>query len=159
MKKTIYVETSVVSYYTGRPSRDVRVAGHQEATRDLWPRLCAEFETYISAIVYEEAARGDADQAEKRLQAIRPFKMLDVDERARTLAERILSARAVPEQYPEDALHIAIAAVNGIHVLLTWNFAHLNNPFTRMTVREEVESAGYLCPEICSPDELLESDR
>lgn len=157
MKKTVYVETTVVSYFTARPSRDLMVAGHQEATRELWPRLESEFETYISAIVYEEAARGDADQAQMRLRAIQQFAMLDVDEEARALAEQILSGKAVSQAYPEDALHIAIAAVNGIHILLTWNFAHLNNPFTRMVVRQVVENAGYECPEICSPDELLES--
>jgi predicted nucleic acid-binding protein len=159
MKKTIYIETTVVSYYTGRPSRDLMVAGHQEATRELWPRLAREFETYISALVHEEAAQGDPDQAEKRLQAIRQFSMLDVDEQAQALAESIIADRAVPREYPEDALHIAIAAVNGIQLLLTWNFAHLNNPFTRVMVRQVVENAGYECPEICSPDELLESDQ
>ena len=41
-------------------------------------------------------------------------------------------------------------------IFVTWNFAHLNNPFTRMTVRQIVENAGYQCPEVCSPDELLE---
>lgn len=159
MKKTIYIETTVVSYYTGRPSRDLMVAGHQEATRELWPRLAREFETYISALVHEEAAQGDPDQAEKRLQAIRQFSMLDVDEQAQALAESIIADSAVPREYPEDALHIAIAAVNGIQLLLTWNFAHLNNPFTRVMVRQVVENAGYECPEICSPDELLESDQ
>jgi hypothetical protein len=63
------------------------------------------------------------------------------------------------QEYPEDALHIAVAAVNGIDVLVTWNFAHLNNPFTRMMVRHLVENAGYRCPELCSPDELLEAIR
>ena len=41
----------------------------------------------------------------------------------------------------------------------TWNFAHLNNPFTRIVVREIVQNEGYLCPEICSPEELLEVDQ
>ena len=42
--------------------------------------------------------------------------------------------------------------------LLTWNFSHINNPFTRMRIRESVEKAGCGCPEICSPDELLGDD-
>jgi len=159
MKKTVYVETSVASYYTGRPSRDLVIAGRQEATRDLWPRLTSEFETYISALVHAEAGRGDAGQAEKRLQAIARFPMLDIDEEARVLAETIIAGKAIPEEYPEDALHVAVAAVNGIQVLVTWNFTHLNNPFTRMMVRQVVQNAGYECPEICSPDELLESGK
>ena len=158
MKRTLYIETTVVSYFTARPSRDLLVAGHQEATRELWPSLATVYDTYVSALVYEEAARGDAEQAARRLAAIKPFRMLDVDEDARTLAERIVAGKGVPREYPEDALHIAVAAVNGIAAVVTWNFAHLSNPFTRMMVRQIVENEGYACPEICSPEELLESE-
>jgi predicted nucleic acid-binding protein len=159
MKKRVYVETTVVSYLTARPSRDVMIAGHQEATRDLWPKLASDFETYVSALVHDEAGHGDPEQARKRLEAIAPFPMVEIDDEARALAEEIIDGRAIPEEYPEDALHVAVAAVNGMDVLVTWNFTHLNNPFTRMMIRQAVENAGYECPEICSPDELLESDR
>jgi hypothetical protein len=109
--------------------------------------------------VFEEAGKGDPGQAHMRLAAIESFPMLDVDEEARFLAEKIILRKAVPAEYPEDALHIAIAAVNGAEVILTWNFAHLNNPFTRKLVRQVVEGEGYECPEICSPEELLEADK
>ncbi len=117
----------------------------------------SEYESYVSALVREEAGKGDEDQAGLRLQAIKAFKVLDANEAARTLAMRIVADHGIPDEYPEDALHIAVAALNGIDVLITWNFAHLNNPFTRMMVRQTVENAGYQCPEICSPDELLEA--
>ena len=158
MKKRVYVETTVVSYFTARPSRDIIVAGHQETTRDLWPELTAKYETYISAMVYEETGKGDQDQARMRLAAIEAFPMLDINEDAESLAEQIMVGRGIPADYPEDALHIAVAAANGMDVLVTWNFAHLNNPFTRRAVRRIVEREGYVCPEICSPQELLEVD-
>ena len=85
--------------------------------------------------------------------------MLDIDKEARTLAEKIIAKRGIPAEYPEDALHIAVAAVNGIEVVITWNIGHLNNPFTRKMVRQIVEGEGYGCPEICSPEELLEVDK
>jgi len=156
MKKRVYIETTVVSYFTARSTRDLIIAAHQEATRELWPKLATDFDTYISALVYEEAGRGDTEQARKRLEAIRPFDMLDVDSEAQTLADKLVAEKAIPAQNPEDAAHIAVAAVNGIQVLVTWNFAHINNPFTRMMIRQVVENEGYQCPEICSPDELLE---
>jgi len=159
MEKSVYLETTVVSYYTARPSRDVVIAARQEATRDLWPKLLAEYESYISALVWEEARKGDEELAALRLQALQSFLVLDADEAVQTLASKIIEGRGIPEEYPEDALHIALAAVNGMDVLVTWNFAHLNNPFTRMMVRQIVENAGYQCPEICSPDELLEAVR
>ncbi len=159
MKRKLYMETTVLSYFTARPSRDLLVAGHQEATRELWPSLTRDYDTYVSALVYEEAARGDAGQAAKRLAAIKPFRMLDIDKDARMLAKKIVADKGIPSEYPEDALHIAVAAINGIAVVVTWNFAHLSNPFTRMIVRQVVENQGYTCPEICSPEELLEADK
>ena len=159
MKKRVYIETTVVSYLTARPSRDIMVAGHQEATRDLWPDLIAKYETFISALVFEEARKGDPDQARLRLEAIKPFPMLDIEDEVSLLAEKIMDGRGIPPDYPEDALHIAVAAVNGIEVVITWNFAHLNNPFTRKAIRRIVEDEGYACPEICSPEELLEVNK
>lgn len=159
MKKRIYIETSVVSYFTARPSRDIIIAGHQEATRELWPEFANKYETYISALVYDEAGKGDQSQAKMRLAAIEPFPMLDIDDEAKSLAEKIIAQRGIPAKYPEDALHIAVASVNGIEVVVTWNFAHLNNPFTRRAVRRIVEDERYICPEICSPEELLEVNK
>lgn len=159
MKKRLYLETTVVSYLTARPSRDIMIAGHQDATREVWPQLSGKYETYISALVLQEGGKGDSNQARLRLASVEDFPVLDIDEEARSLAEKIIVRRAVPAEYPEDALHIAVAAVNGMEVILTWNFAHLNNPFTRRKVRQVVEGEGYECPEICSPEELLEADK
>lgn len=156
--ESIYIETTVVSYFTSRPSRDVITAARQESTRALWPRLISDYESYVSALVLEEAGQGDEDQIQKRLQAVKSFKVLDTDDAARVLAEKIIKGHGIPKKYPEDAIHIAVAAVNGIDVLITWNIAHMNNPFTRALVRRIVEEAGYRCPEICSPDELLEAE-
>jgi hypothetical protein len=156
--KSVYVDTTVVSYFTARPSRDVIIAARQESTRALWPKLFSEYESYVSVLVLEEAGKGDEDQAVLRLQAIKSLQVLAINEQARMLAFKILENHGIPEEYPEDAFHISIAAVNGMDVLVTWNIAHMNNPFTRMMVRQIVENAGYQCPEICSPDELLEAE-
>jgi len=159
VKKKIYIETTVVSYLTATPSRDILIAGHQEATRELWTKLSSRYETFVSALVVQEAGRGDANQAQLRLSAIFKFPLLDIDDEAQSLAEKIITKKGIPFEYPEDALHIAVAAVNGIDVIITWNFAHLNNPFTRKKVRNIVEAEGYSCPEVCSPEELLEVER
>lgn len=159
MKKQIYIETTVVSYLTAKPSRDIMVAGHQAATREFWANISSRYEIYISALVFQEAGRGDTDQAQMRLKAIAGFPLLDIDKDARSLAEKIITKKGVPIEYPEDALHIAVAAVNGIEIIVTWNFAHLNNPFTRKKVRDIVEAEGFYCPEICSPEELMEVEK
>ncbi len=159
MKQRLYIETSVVSYLAARPSRDLLIAARQAATAELWSKLLSSALTgYVSPLVHQEAQRGDQEQARKRLDALSSLAVLDIDQEAQTLAERILSAKAIPAEYPDDALHMAVAAVNGMDVLITWNFAHLNNPIARMRIRQIVEDNGYQCPEVCSPEELLEMD-
>ncbi len=155
MARSVYIETSVVSYCVGSRSKDPVVAGHQAATRKLWPLLLTQYEAFVSALVIAEARRGDLAQSEKRLAAIHGFPVLDIDAASSQLARVLVEANAIPEEHPADALHIAVAATNGIDVLVTWNFAHINNPFTRMRIRETVENGGFECPEIGSPDELL----
>lgn len=155
VKIKVYIETTVVSYYAAPFSRDLVIAGHQQATRDFWMKTGQDFEAYISALVIKEAERGDNVQAKKRLDAIASFPILEIDSEAESLAGRIVAGGGISDKFPEDALHIAVATVNGINAVVTWNFAHLNNPFTRMMIRQIVENEGYTCPEIVSPDELL----
>ncbi|WP_417914141.1 type II toxin-antitoxin system VapC family toxin [Candidatus Electronema sp. JM] len=155
--KKIYIETSVVSYYVSDRSENIRIAGHQISTIEMWNRLSA-FEVYISEAVIEESLKGDHRQSELRLEAIEDFNVLEVDNKSEELAVILLQKKAVPHNSPEDALHIAIAAVNEIDFILTWNFKHINNPFMRDKIRLTVESTGYKCPVICSPEELLGED-
>ena len=154
MRTRIYIETSVIGYLTSRPARNITRASHQAATRDLWDRL-EDFDVYISELVISESAKGDPEAAGLRLEALDGLDELAIDDEAKELARALLAGSAMPASFPEDALHIAVAAVNGMHVVVTWNFKHINNPFTRMMIRQIVENNGYACPEICSPEELL----
>jgi predicted nucleic acid-binding protein len=156
MTRSIYIETSVVSYLTSRGSRDLVISAHQEETRELWPRLLTEFESFVSALVYEEAKAGNKEAAKRRLEAIESLPFLQTSNQAEQLADSLVKEGAIPEKCPEDAMHIALAAINGIDVIVTWNFSHINNPFKRAHIRKIIERSGYLCPEICSPGDLLE---
>jgi predicted nucleic acid-binding protein len=155
MKPKAYIETSVISYLIGRTSRDVVIAGHQRTTQSFWRLLKKEVVPYVSALVVKEASKGDSAIAQKRQAAISSFAVLGTTPEAERLAQSIIDARGVPAEYPEDALHIAIAAISGMDFMVTWNFAHINNPFTKMMIRQVVENAGYECPEIVSPDAFL----
>ena len=153
MKQKVYIETSVISYLVARPSKNIVMAGHQVTTQDMW-NIINNYDIYISDIVIQEASKGDKKQSSLRLEAINSFKILEIDDESRDLAKALLIGKAIPEECPEDALHIAVAA-NGIDIIVTWNFKHINNPFTRMMIRQVVENNGYICPELCSPDEFL----
>src|SRR5258708_5834306 len=114
MAKKIYVETSIISYLTARPSRLVLTKAWQEVTREWWKRRSSEFELYVSAVVIAEARRGNAEAAQKRLQAISLLPDLEITPSAVRLAQRLVAAQALPEKALEDALHIAVAAVHGM---------------------------------------------
>jgi predicted nucleic acid-binding protein len=59
MQPKAYIETSVISYLTARPSRDALASGHQELTRQWWEHRRSRFELYVSELVVQEAGRGD----------------------------------------------------------------------------------------------------
>jgi len=155
MKRKVYIESSVVSYYTGRPSRDVVIAGRQQSTQDFWPLLSHDLVPHVSALVVKEAGEGDPEISRKRLDAIGRFSVLATTPDAERLAQKILDGHGIPKECPEDALHVAIATVAGMDFIVTWNFSHINNPFTTTMIRQIVENAGYECPEIVPPEAFL----
>ena len=154
MKPKVYLETSVVSYYTSRPSRDLVTAARQQVTREWWDESRSQFETYISALVFEESKVGDPTAAERRLEAIAGMPVLKLTDEAESLAIEFIKFGQIPAEYLEDALHIALATVNGMDFLLTWNFNHINNAIIKREIIKVAEKNDYECPLICSPDEL-----
>ncbi|MGR3318222.1 MAG: type II toxin-antitoxin system VapC family toxin [Candidatus Anammoxibacter sp.] len=149
------METSIVSYYTARPSRDLVIAARQEITHEVWPILQKQFKLYISALVIQEASHGDKEAAKKRLSALYGIPVLEISQETQDIAQTLISDNTIPPEYEKDALHIAVASINGIDFLLTWNFCHINNAFTRSKIVKSIEKQGYAPPEICSPEELL----
>lgn len=154
-KKKVYLETSIVSYYTARPNRDLIITARQEITHELWPILQKKYDLYVSALVIQEASRGDKEAANKRLQAISHIPVLEITEKVRTVAQKLMKEKAVSPEFEEDALHIAVASVNGMDFLLTWNFSHINNALKKSKIIIAIENRGFIPPEICSPEELL----
>ncbi len=154
IKPTVYIESSVISYLVSRPSRDVVIAGRQAISNDWWENHRHRFDLRISALVEEEISRGDSLAAQRRLTLIEDIPILVISEDAANLAKTLLAEGAVPENCKEDALHISIAAAQGADYLLTWNFKHINNAEMKSTIFRVVESCGYVCPQICSPEEL-----
>jgi predicted nucleic acid-binding protein len=156
MKPRIYIETSVISYLTSKPSRDLIIAANQQATQEWWGKNLAKVEVYISQMVVQEVSIGDDDAVSRRLQAIDGFPLLDITPQAVQLAEQLIAEKAIPRQAAEDALHIALATVNGMDYLLTWNFKHIANAVLRSKVEAVCRNHGFEPPIICAPFELME---
>jgi len=158
MKPKAYVETTVVSYLTAWPSRDIVVAGQQQITRDWWRNAANRFELVASELVINEASAGDPDAARARLAALESVTLLDAADEAIKLAERLIESGAIPEKKAEDAVHIAIAVSNGVEFLVTWNCRHIANATMRTQIERVCRSAGYEPAIICTPDELMEPE-
>ncbi|OQB39006.1 MAG: hypothetical protein BWY09_01199 [Candidatus Hydrogenedentes bacterium ADurb.Bin179] len=156
--QSVYIETSIISYMTARPSRDVRVAAWQQLTAQWWARERKRYELFASELVRAESAEGDQDAAQRRLEMQHDVPVLLVDEESETLAKRLIDAGGFPATSESDALHVAVAAVHGVDYLLTWNCRPINNAATKPIVRSICVLAGYRCPEICTPQELLLED-
>ena len=156
MLESVYIETSIISYLTARPSRNVVVAGIQELTRDWWANKRAHYDLYISESVLREISQGDITASQKRISAVTGISSLLIDEESKRLAGDILNGAKLSSKCLEDSLHIVIAAVNNIEYLLTWNCKHIANakiiPKVELVCREK----GYQCPRICTPQELME---
>ena len=154
MRPSVYVESSVIGYLASRPSRDVIVAARQAITHDWWNNHSDRFDLHISGLVEEEIGRGDDDAARRRMGWVAGISSLRISEQAIELAGRLLANGAIPAGSEEDALHLAIASAQGADYLLTWNFRHINNAERKSAITGVVESLGFACPQICSPEEL-----
>lgn len=155
MKARVYLETSVISYLTARPSRDVVSAGHQQVTLAWWERRRHDFEVVASHLVEQEVSSGNPEAATRRLAVLEGVPLLNVTEAANELAIAIVRGGLLPQAAFPDALHIATATVHEIDYLLTWNCAHIANAEILPRVASICESYGLTLPFICTPEELL----
>lgn len=154
MLPKVYLETSLVSYLTAWESGSVDVLAKQRSTKEWWESCQGRFEFFVSDVVLREARRGDDDAIQERLNILESLPVLKTSSAAENLAVRLVLFGAIPKVAADDAAHVAIAAVNRMNYLLTWNFRHLNNASKRAHIAKVCADAGFVGPEICTPEEL-----
>ena len=153
MKSTVYIETSIVSYLTARPSRDLVRAAHQRLTRSWW-KARYDFSLFVSELVLRELAAGDPKAAKRRRRVASSLPVLGVSDRHADLADAPVRGGVLPHATLVDAFHIALAAGHGMDYLLTWNCKHIANATTSSTIEMICRSEGFEPPIICTPEEL-----
>jgi len=154
----VYLETTVVSYLTAKPSRDVVAAGHQQSTRERWEDRRQNFRVVASQLVVREAGKGDMPAAQRRLGILKGLELLEITPEATTLARALIDDGVVPDTSLEDALHVSVAVVNGCKYLMTWNYRHLVGAGVRARIEAFCRDKGYEPAIICTPEELLEDE-
>ena len=159
MNSRVYIETTIFSYLTAWRSPQLVMAAHQEATRQWWDDERHHFDLFVSEAVIEEAAAGDPEAAQRRLDAIEGTPELQITNEVRDLAKSLIEHGQLPQKASLDALHIATATVNGMDYLLTWNCRHIANATLQTSMRSICEGFGYVLPTLCTPIELTEVPR
>jgi len=154
MRLRVYVGTTIPRYLTAWPSRDIIRLAEQQQTALWWARR-AEYELVGSELLLAECADGDPTAAAERLAAVADLPVLTQKPEAETLAAALVRQVPLPPNAVADAKHIALAAVHGIDLLVTWNCRHIANPVLRSRVEAVCRAAGFEPPTICTPAELL----
>jgi len=155
MGASVYIETSIVSYLTAHPSRDLVTAAHQQITHTWWQVHRSEFLIFASQVVLDESAAGDPQMASKRIEVLTNVPLLEITPEVADLAERLIMRLPLPPKAGADALHIALAAYHGMSFLLTWNCAHIANAVLRPKIEKICSGLGYSVPVLCTPEELI----
>jgi predicted nucleic acid-binding protein len=157
-QRQIYLETSVISYLTSRPSRDGVSAARQAMTHEWWETV-DKATVYVSDLCVQEISDGHPDAAAKRLALVADLQRTPEHAETNVLAERLMESGVVPRTEPEDAAHIAIATLLEFKYLVTWNFSHFVRPDAKFKVFKMLSNWGYEPPFFATPEELLEGAR
>ena len=156
MKPSVYIESTVVSYLTGRPSRDIIISAHQQITREWWDVALPKLDPFMSQFVISEIAMGDTEASRARLKIASHFPLLDLVPDVTALAGRYFKAIHIPEKARTDAFHLAMATWHGIDFMVSWNCTHIASGRVRNIVEQVNESLDLTTPTICTPEELME---
>ena len=152
---TLYIETSIVSYATAWPSKNMQVAALQLQARDWWNLERPTFELVTSQLTLDEASAGDQVAASERLKLLAGLPLMPISGDAKMLAGKILAGHMMPQKAAADALHVALAALAGVNYLLTLNCKHIANAHELPRVYRLLASEGLGGLLICTPAEFL----
>ena len=152
----VYIETTIPSYLTSKPSDDVVAAARQLITKDWWENESPSYDLYVSGVVRVECNKGDFHAAKKRISVLEGIPNLELNDEIALLAQKIFEKLSIPYKARDDALHIAIACFHDIDYLLSWNFKHIVNASMIRKLRNLIDQTDYTMPQICTPEELIQ---
>ncbi len=146
--RSVYLDTSVISALF-----DDRTPERKRFTEEFWRNL-ENYRVCVSTVVKEEINAVSEELRERMMDKISGFEILESTVEVKNLAEEYIRRIIFPERYKSDAIHVAVAVVNDIDFLISWNFKHLVKVKTRRMVNLVNEISGYPTIEIIAPPEL-----
>jgi len=151
----IYLETTVFNYYFDKGKNA------QPVTVDFFEAIgSGQFEGYKSVYTYNELNKAPEPQRSNMLDLIEKYRitLLDTSDEIDQLAEKYITNNIIPRKKNVDALHIAIASVNEMDIILTFNFKHINKLKTKTLIPAINLISGYKNIIIAQPEEVIEDE-
>ena len=155
-KQKIYIDTSVLSYLSSKPTKEPIARARQILSKKWWGNIEDFSQIFISVYTIEELEKGDKAAAQKRVSLIENLSILDSSTDIEKFAKIIFNELRIPEKSKLDAYHLSIAAIQSMDLVVSWNFKHMANAFIRKFYKSICHSEGIFAPEIVTPEELLE---
>ena len=155
-KPTAYIETTIPSYLTAWPKRDLTMASHQQITKDWWRDAPARFDLFVSQTVIDESMQGDPDAVRDRLAALNGIRLLPFEAAVEAAARDYIDLLRLPPKARNDAVHLAYAVVFEMDYLVTWNMRHLANSLTMRRITEFNTARTLHVPLIVTPEYLAQ---
>jgi len=154
MKKTVYIETTIPSYYY-ETRKSVRALAWREATRKWWKNYRKFYNPIISEFVLFELERGHYPAKKEKFNLVKNLESLSHLAVIDDIVDEYIKNQLVPREFGGDAFHLAYASYYGVDFLLTWNCNNLANPnkFHHMNVINNRLKINT--PIICTPIQLL----
>ncbi|MEW6620895.1 MAG: type II toxin-antitoxin system VapC family toxin [bacterium] len=153
-KLKLYLETTIPNYKFADDTpreRDITKQFLQRVTR-------GDYRVFISELVTREIEKtSDLAKRKKLLDVVSGIAVLPITHESKELGKAYVSLGIIPPRYEPDGIHLAIATLNEMDVLVTWNMEHLANSETRISVREENLKRGLKVIDIATPEEVMAS--
>ena len=151
-KLKLYLDTTILNFAFADDApkeRDVTLTFFKHVNR---------FEVSISDIVIKEINRSSAQKRDHLAAFLSRFDfgILEFDKSAQELADRYIKEGIIPIKYQDDAFHIAIATVNNMDAILSWNFQHIVKVKTKREVVGINLIMGYRPIDIYTPLEVVD---
>ncbi len=155
MKSSVYIETSIPSFYY-----ETRIEPEFVAMRNWtvlwWESRKKEFVCHTSEAVLNELESGEYPKKEEKIELIRDIPLLEINDEIEEIVEVYISNYLMPKDELGDALHLAVASFHKVDYLLTWNCNHLANANKKKHIRRINERLRIHTPDIITPLEIME---
>jgi hypothetical protein len=154
MKPTVYLETSIFSFYHDERN-STEVAAMRQWTRNWWDRKRHEYELVTSTAVLIELDRGNMPHRDRALAMAKALPAISVDDGVEEIVTVYIERKLMPADPVGDPLHLALACMHKCDYLLTWNCSHLANANKFGHIHRVNALLGLFTPILTTPLELL----